>query len=126
MEMPDSADVLETPEAPEAQPYVNTEPTDPQFIARVGHAFYDWAADLYTSGQMGGATQLFEHAVYYYERTLELAPDDAVVLGDRAFALHWMGREEAAEALRTFIEVAGEREDLAVQVENAKRLLAEQ
>lgn len=126
METPDSVEVVDNVDTPQPQPYVSTEPTDPQFIARVGHAFYDWAADLYTSGQAAGATQIFEHAVYYYDRALELAPDDAVVLGDRAFALHWMGREEAAEALRTFIEIAGEREDLAVQVENAERLLTEQ
>lgn len=125
METPESTPVVDIDDTTANEPWVDTEPTDPQFIARVGHAFYDWAADLYTSGQAAGATQIFEHAVYYYDRTLELDPDDAVVLGDRALALHWMGREDSREALAGFIEAAGDREDLAVQVANAKRLLAE-
>jgi hypothetical protein len=99
-------------------------PSDPQLIARVGHAFYDWASDLYTAGQQSAAAPVFERAVSYYDRVLAITPGDPVVLGDRAFALHYMGSDEAGEALAHFIAVAKDEPSLAGQLDIAKGLLA--
>ena len=98
-------------------------PSDPQLIARVGHAYYDWASDLYTSGQKSAAAPVFERAVTYYDRFLASVPDDAIVLGDRAFALHYAGSSEAAAALERFILTMQGNADLAGQLEHATRLL---
>jgi tetratricopeptide (TPR) repeat protein len=98
-------------------------PSDPQLIARVGHAFYDWASDLLDSGQQLAAAPVFERAVSYYDRVLAIRPEDPIVLGDRAFALHYGGSEEAPGALEHFIAAAESSPDLAAQVAHAKELL---
>ena len=103
---------------------VEPDPSDPQLIARVGHAYYDWASDLYNSGQQPAAAPVFERAVGYYDRVLAITPTDPVVLGDRAFALHYSGSDEARAALERFVEAAKNNPDLVAQVELAKELLA--
>jgi hypothetical protein len=99
-------------------------PSDPQLIARVGHAFYDWASDLFDSGQQPAAVPVFKRAVSYYDRVLAITPKDPVVLGDRAFALHYSGSKEARAALDRFIAAADGNPSLTAQVGLAKELLA--
>lgn len=103
---------------------IEANPSDPQFIARVGHAYYDWASDLFGSGQQPAAAAVFERAVSYYDRVLAITPDDPIILGDRAFALHYSGSEEASAALERFSAAAEGNPDLAAQLGRAKELLA--
>jgi tetratricopeptide (TPR) repeat protein len=103
---------------------IEANPSDPQLIARVGHAFYDWASDLFNSGQTLAAAPVFQRALRYYDRVLAITPEDPVVLGDRAFALHYSGSTEANAALELFIEAAEGNPDLADQRAHAKELLA--
>jgi tetratricopeptide (TPR) repeat protein len=99
-------------------------PSNPQLIARVGHAFYDWASDLFNSGLQTEAAPVFERAISYYDRALAITPKDPVVLGDRAFALHYSGSDEARAALERFVAEAKGNPDLTAQVELAEELLA--
>jgi hypothetical protein len=55
---------------------------------------------------------------------LAITPKDPVVLGDRAFALHYSNSNEAHAALDRFIAAAKGNPDLAAQVDHARELLA--
>jgi hypothetical protein len=100
-------------------------PTNPDFVIQVGHAYYEWAVAVYESGQVPAAIPFWLSAVTYYDQVLALRPDDEVALGNRAFALFYAQSPDAAAALQAFIDEAADSAILAAQVESARGLLAQ-
>ncbi|MDZ4179531.1 MAG: hypothetical protein U1E29_09915 [Coriobacteriia bacterium] len=101
-------------------------PENPDVIAQVGHAYFEWAVALYEGNQVSASIPIWKSAVSYYDQALAIRPDDDVVLGNKAFALYYaQDAELAPAALQTFIDSAGDNAQLAAQVENARGMLAE-
>lgn len=104
---------------------VKTNPQNPDIVAQVGHAYYEWAAEIFQSGQQTAAIPIWKSAVSYYDQALALRPDDDIVLGNKAFALYYAADAEAPAALGAFIDSAAGNTTLAAQVENARQMLAQ-
>jgi hypothetical protein len=100
-------------------------PNNPDIVVQVGHAYYEWAAALYESGQQSAAIPFWLSAVTYYDQVLALRADDNVVLGNKAFALYYAQSADAPAALQAFISAAAGNTQLAAQVANAEAMLAE-
>ena len=101
------------------------DPGNPDTLAAVGNAYFDWAAELEDAGLPNEATPLWLLAVEYYDKSLEFQPDNAHVLGDKAFALYWAESPLTAGALQDFIAKAERNRDLVQQVERAREMLSE-
>ncbi len=101
---------------------VQADPQNPDLLAQAGHTYYEYAAELTNAGLVDAAAPLWAVAISYYERVLERRPDDAVVLGNRAFAAYYSGNPIAREALQAFI--ATNDAALSQQIETAKQYLA--
>ena len=104
---------------------MNSDPGNPDIIAQVGHAYYEWAVAVYESGQVPASIPFWLSAVSYYEQVLAINPDDDIVLGNRAFALYYAQSDDAQAGLQAFIDGASDNAALAAQVENARGMLAE-
>lgn len=108
-----------------AQAAMEVSPNNPDVIAQVGHAYFDWAVSLYESGQVPASVPIWKSAVSYYDQALVIRPDDDVILGNKAFALYYSGETELArEALAIFVDAASDNARLTAQVENARNMLA--
>lgn len=103
---------------------VKTNPQNPDIVAQVGHAYYEWAAEIFQSGQQSASIPIWKSAVSYYDQALAIRPDDDIVLGNKAFALYYASDVEATGALQTFIDNAADNSTLAAQVDNARQMLA--
>jgi len=100
-------------------------PTNPDIVVQVGHAYYEWAVALYESGQQSASIPFWLSAVTYYDQVLALRADDNVALGNKAFALYYAQSADAPAALRAFISAAAGNAQLVAQVANAEAMLAE-
>ncbi|MDO8880984.1 MAG: hypothetical protein Q7W44_09360 [Coriobacteriia bacterium] len=100
-------------------------PTNPDIVIQVAHAYYEWAVEIYQSGQAAASIPFWLSAVTYYDQVLALRPDDEVALGNKAFALYYGQSADAPAALQAFIDQAADSTVLAAQVENARGMLAE-
>ncbi|MCL4079313.1 hypothetical protein MX659_06925 [Coriobacteriia bacterium Es71-Z0120] len=98
-------------------------PEDIDIITQLGHAYYDYAAELTNAGLADAAQPLWAVAISYYDQVLAKRPDDAQVLGDRAFAAYYSGAPDAAESLKRFI--ATNDPNLAQQIDAAKQYLSQ-
>lgn len=122
----DSITATHQPRVQAAQDVLATNPNDPDTIAEVGHAYFEWAVALYEGGQQPASIPVWRQAVDYYDQALAIRPDDDVVLGNKAFALYYAGDLDLAKpALQAFISAAADNSQLAAQVDNARSLLAE-
>lgn len=115
-----------------AQDVLATDPEDPQAMANVGHAYYEWAVALYQDGQQQASIPVWDKAVGYYDQVLAITPDDDIVLGNKAFALYYASasgsatdRQLVPAALDAFIQNASDNTSLAQQVSDAQSMLAE-
>ncbi|MBN1192615.1 MAG: hypothetical protein JXA36_02835 [Coriobacteriia bacterium] len=113
------------PRVDSAMTAMNSSPDNPDIIAQVGHAYFEWAVAVYESGQVSGAIPFWLSAVSYYDKALAIRPDDDIVLGNKAFALYYGQSEAAPSALQAFIDAASDNAELSAQVENARGMLAE-
>jgi len=104
---------------------IQSNPDNPDVVAQAGHAYYEWAAEVYQSGQAAASVPFWLSAVSYYDQVLEIDPEDDIALGNRAFALYYAQDSRAIEGLRAFIDGAADNPDLAQQVDNANGMLAE-
>jgi len=103
-----------------------SDPSNPDIVIEVGHAYYEWAVALYESGQVQAAIPIWKSAVSYYDKVLALDPSNDIALGNKAFALYYaQDAELAPAALKAFIEGAADSASLSQQVENARGMLAE-
>ncbi|MBN2841421.1 MAG: hypothetical protein JXP37_10750 [Coriobacteriia bacterium] len=100
-------------------------PTNPDIVIQVGHAYYEWAVEVYQSGQIAASAPFWLSAVSYYDQVLALRPDDEVALGNKAFALYYAQSPDTPAALQAFIEGAADSTALAQLVETARSMLAE-
>jgi tetratricopeptide (TPR) repeat protein len=122
----DSITAQYQPRVQSAKDVLATDPQNPDRIAEVGHAYFEWAVALYEAGQQPASVPVWRSAVDSYDQALAIRPDDDVVLGNKAFALYYAGdREPAIPALRAFIDAASDNTRLSAQVENARGMLAE-
>lgn len=128
----DSITATYKPRVEAAQAAMNTSPNNPDIIAGVGHAYFEWAVALYEGNQLPASIPMWTSAVSYYDQVLAIRPDDDIVLGNKSFALYYGYRagnsvdpEVVAEALRAFIESASDNGQLRAQVENAQGYLTE-
>lgn len=109
-----------------AQAAMDASPNNPDVIAQVGHAYYEWAVSLYEGQQVQASIPLWKSAVSYYDQALAIRPDDDVLLGNKAFALFYAGETELAkEAILVFVEAAEDNARLTQQVDNARRMLTQ-
>lgn len=99
------------------------DPENLDIITQLGHAYYDYAAELTNAGLGQAAQPLWAIAIKYYDQVLAKRPDDNQVLGDRAFAAYYSGSPDAAEYLARF--VATNDAALAQQIQAAKQYLSE-
>ncbi|MCX8007209.1 MAG: hypothetical protein N3B11_03730 [Coriobacteriia bacterium] len=99
------------------------DPENVDILTQLGHAYYDYAAELTNAGMGQAAQPLWSVAIKYYDQVLAKRPDDAQVLGDRAFAAYYSGAPDAKEYLSRFI--ATNDKTLAQQIEAAKQYLAQ-
>lgn len=99
------------------------DPENVDILTQLGHAYYDYAAELTNAGLSNAAQPLWTVAITYYDRVLAKRPDDAQVLGDRAFAAYYSGAPDAAESLKRFI--ATNDPTLTQQIEAAKQYLSQ-
>lgn len=113
------------PRVDAAMAAASSSPQNPDIVAQVGHAYFEWAVALYESGQVSASIPMWLSAVSYYDQVLALDPADQIVLGNKAFALYYAQDGRAIEGLRAFIAGAAGNVDLAQQVDNAKGMLAE-
>ncbi|MCE5204229.1 MAG: tetratricopeptide repeat protein [Coriobacteriales bacterium] len=102
---------------------LQADPENPDLLLQLGHAYYDYAADLTNGGLGEAAVPLWSTAISYYDRVLAVRPNDAAVLGDKAFAAYYSGSPGAREALSAFI--ATNDPALADQIATAQQLLAD-
>lgn len=98
-------------------------PDDLDILTQLGHAYYDYAAELTNAGLAQAAQPLWAVAIKYYDQVLAKRPGDNQVLGDRAFAAYYSGSPDAAEYLARFI--ATNDPTLAQQIQAAKQYLSE-
>lgn len=99
------------------------DPTNATLLANVGHVYYEWAVAEYESGAVDVSRPHWTSAVAYYDQSLAIKPGDAIILGNKAFALTYAGSPDAKAALEAFI--ATKAPTLTDQINNAKQLLAE-
>ncbi|MDY0340097.1 MAG: hypothetical protein RBS17_02630 [Coriobacteriia bacterium] len=104
---------------------LSASPGNADIMIQVGHAYFEWAQAIYQSGQPTASIPTWLAAVSYYDQTLAIDPENDIALGNRAFALAYASDSRATDALRAFIDGAADNEGLAVQVENARVLLAD-
>lgn len=104
---------------------IQSNPDNPDVVAQAGHAYYEWAAEVYQSGQAAASVPFWLSAVSYYDQVLAMRPDDEVVLGNKAFALYYASSPDAAAALEAFLDGAAGSQALAQQLETARQMLAE-
>lgn len=107
-------------------------PGDAGALANVGHAYFEWAVELYEAGQYGASIPIWQTAVDYYDQSLAVQPGDDIVLGNKSFALFYAYDAGApiesavlVDALQAFIDAAADNAQLAPQVENARGMLDE-
>jgi hypothetical protein len=113
------------PRVESAKAAMETSPENPDVVAQVGHAYFDWAVALYEGGQQSASVPIWKSAVSYYDQALALRPDDDIVLGNKAFALYYAGDPLAKSAIEAFIASAADNADLAQQVQQAQSYLTE-
>lgn len=113
------------PRVDAAQAAAQANPDNADIVIQVGHAYYEWAVQIYQSGQVSAATPMWLSAVVYYDQVLELRPDDEVALGNKAFALYYAQDPRAPQALRAFLDGAAGSTVLQQQLETARGMLAE-
>jgi hypothetical protein len=113
------------PRVDAAQVAAQANPENPDIVIQVGHAYYEWAVEVYQSGQAAASIPFWLSAVTYYDQVLALRPDDDIARGNKAFALYYGQSPDAAAGLQAFIEQAADNAALAQQVENARGMLAE-
>lgn len=99
------------------------DPENVDVLTRLGHAYYDYAAELTNAGLADAAQPLWTVAISYYDQVLAKQPGNAQVLGDRAFAAYYSGASDAAESLKRFI--ATNDPTLTQQIEAAKQYLSQ-
>lgn len=122
----DSITAQYQPRVDSAVAAATSSPDNPDVIAQVGHAYFEWAVALYESGQVPASIPIWKSAVSYYDQVLAIRPDDDVVLGNKAFALYYaQDAVLAPAALEAFIAAAADNPSLAAQVENARGMLTE-
>lgn len=122
----DSITATYQPRVQAAQDVLATNPNDPDTIAEVGHAYFEWAVALYEGGQQPASIPVWRQAVSSYDQVLAIRPDDDIVLGNKAFALYYAQDFDLAQAaLQAFIAAAADNVQLAAQVDNARSMLAE-
>ena len=100
-------------------------PTNPEVVIQVGHAYYEWAVEIYQSGQVSSAIPFWLSAVAYYDRVLALQPDHEVAPGNKAFALYYAQSPDAPAAVQAFLDGAAGSTALAAQLETARGMIAE-
>lgn len=96
-------------------------PENVSMMTDLGHAYYEYAADLSNNGQSAAAAPLWVTAISFYDRVLAKEPDNAVLLGNKAFASVYSNSAGAKAALEAFI--ATNEPSLAAQIEQAKTML---
>jgi hypothetical protein len=104
---------------------MESSPDNPDVIAQVGHAYYEWAAEVYQSGQMAASIPFWLSAVSFYDKVLAIDPNDEIVLGNKAFALYYAQSELAPAAIQAFLDGAAGSTALAAQLDTARGMLAE-
>lgn len=113
------------PRVESAKAAMETSPDNPDVIAQVGHAYFEWAVALFEGGQQSASIPIWKSAVSYYDQALALRPDDDIVLGNKAFALYYANDPLAKPALEAFVTAASDNADLAEQVKNAQSYLTQ-
>jgi len=101
------------------------QPDNMEVIASLGHAYFDYAVMLFESQRQRESVPYWQNAVIQYDKVLAVTPDDDVLLGNKAFALHYAGSVDAPAALQAFVDNAGDNPALAGQVETARGYLVE-
>jgi len=96
-------------------------PDNVSMMTDLGHAYYEYAAELSNNGQSAAAAPLWATAISFYDRVLAQEPTNAVVLGNKAFASVYSNSAGAQAALEAFI--ATNEPALAAQIETAKGML---
>jgi len=96
-------------------------PENVSMMTDLGHAYYEYAAELSNNGQSAAAAPLWATAISYYDKVLVKEPTNAVVLGNKAFASVYSNSAGAQAALEAFI--ATNEPSLAAQIEQAKTML---
>jgi tetratricopeptide (TPR) repeat protein len=102
---------------------LQADPENGPLLVQQGHNYFDWAAELSNAQLFDAAQPLWITALGFYEKALAINPDDAVVLGNRAFASFYSNSVNAREALEVFI--ATNDATLQPQIEAAKEMLAQ-
>ncbi|MDO8848084.1 MAG: hypothetical protein Q7W51_06835 [Coriobacteriia bacterium] len=103
-----------------------SDPSNPDIVIEVGHAYFEWAVALYEGGQISASIPIWKSSVSYYDKVLAVDPSNDIALGNKAFALYYAQDDELAPAaLQAFIDGAADNAALAAQVENAQGMLAE-
>lgn len=96
-------------------------PDNVALMTQLGHAYYEYAAELSNGGQSAAAAPLWATAISFYDQVLSKEPKNAVVLGNKAFASVYSNSAGAQSALEAFI--ATNEPTLAAQIEEAKSML---
>lgn len=96
-------------------------PDNVALMTQLGHAYYEYAAELSNGGQSAAAAPLWATAISFYDRVLVKEPKNAVVLGNKAFASVYSNSAGAQTALEAFI--ATNEPTLAAQIDEAKSML---
>lgn len=98
-------------------------PDNPEVIAQVGHAYFEWAVALYEGGQQTASVPIWKSAVSYYDQVLAIDPSHDVALGNKAFALFYAQDPGAAAAIEAFLAGAADNPALAEQRSTAEQML---
>src|SRR5512133_1915996 len=100
------------------------QPENPEIITALGHAYFDMAVSLYESQRQRESVPYWQNAVIQYDKVLANDPGNEILLGNKAFALHYAGSVDAPAALQAFVDAASDNATLAEQVETARGYLA--
>ncbi|MHB1323578.1 MAG: tetratricopeptide repeat protein [Coriobacteriia bacterium] len=122
----DSITATYKPRVEAAQAAMDASPDNPDVVAQVGHAYFEWAVALYEGRQVSASIPLWKSAVSFYDQVLAVRPDDDIILGNKAFALYYAGDSVLAKpALEAFVAAAADNPRLASQVQNAQGYLTQ-